>query len=142
MELDFDDRVVRGLHGYLREVTGRLGLSGDSGYVHAERPVSAYLALEGRLPGFPDRDVALLWDEDGGWAIAVETHSGEDLLVQDRYGAELVPAPDAVARWVRSLLDGKGRPRRVAPPRRAQDDVAARLALYAVVPGVAVRRSA
>ncbi|MFC7615393.1 DUF6292 family protein [Actinokineospora soli] len=133
MESDFDDTAARGLQGYLRLVTGQLRLSGECGFVDAERPMGAYLALDGRLPAYPDRDVALVWDEVRGWAVAVETHSGEDLLVCEYYGADLVPAPDAVARWVRGVLSGKGRGRRLVSPRGAREDVAGRLAPYAIV---------
>ncbi|MFJ6673895.1 DUF6292 family protein [Actinosynnema sp. NPDC091369] len=107
MELDFDDALTWGLRGYVRRVTEELGLTGECSYVQAEWPAGAYLALDGRLPGFPDRDVALLWDEERGWAAAVETHSGEDVLVQARFGPDVVPPPRAVARWVRGLLDGE-----------------------------------
>ncbi|MGV9301451.1 DUF6292 family protein, partial [Amycolatopsis sp. NPDC003676] len=31
----------------------------------------AYVALDGHLPAYPGRDVALLWDEIHGWAAAV-----------------------------------------------------------------------
>ena len=66
MELDFDDAVTWGLRGYVRRVTAELGLTGECSYVQSEQPATAYLALDGRLPGFPDRDVALLWDEEHG----------------------------------------------------------------------------
>ncbi|GGS35545.1 MULTISPECIES: DUF6292 family protein [Actinokineospora] len=131
VKVDFDDLVVRGLHGYVREVTERLGLSGECSYVQAE-PLGVYLALDGRLPGYPDRDVALLWDDERGWAAAVETHSGEDLLVQAWFGHDLLPAPHKVARWVRGLFDGRLQQPRLVSPRRPQEDLAARLAPYAV----------
>ncbi|MFI9011150.1 DUF6292 family protein [Actinosynnema sp. NPDC053489] len=111
MELDFDDAVGRGLRGYVRLVTEELGLTGECSYVQADGPATAYLALDGRLPGFPDRDVALLWDEAHGWSAAVETHSGEDVIVQAYFGQELLPPPGAVARWVRGLFRGERVPR-------------------------------
>ncbi|WP_158850344.1 DUF6292 family protein [Saccharothrix deserti] len=138
MELDFDDAMTWGLRGYVRLVTEELGLSGECGYVQADRPATAYLALDGRLPGFPDRDVALLWDEERGWSAAVETHSGEDLIVQARFGAEVLPSPRAVARWVKGLFRGErramSRPRvmsRFGVPHHAQGDLVHRLAPYA-----------
>ncbi|GGP68763.1 DUF6292 family protein [Saccharothrix coeruleofusca] len=138
MELEFDDAKVRGLRGYVRQVTEELGLSGESSFVQVERPVGAYLALDGRLPGFPDRDVALLWEEDLGWSAAVETHSGEDLLVQAYFGPDTTPSPRAVARWVRELFAGRKRQPFLVPPRRAQED----LTLDAVPQAVPLPRSA
>ncbi|MGW5053686.1 DUF6292 family protein [Actinokineospora sp. NPDC004072] len=141
VELDFDDALVRGLHGYIRAVTERLGLTGESSYVQSE-PLGAYLALDGRLPGFPDRDAALLWDGERGWAAAVETHSGEDLIVQGWLGGEVVPAPNRVARWANSLLAGRTHPPRLVTPRRAPDDLRVRLAPYSVTELVPLPRLA
>ncbi|WP_447002524.1 DUF6292 family protein [Saccharothrix isguenensis] len=132
VELDFDEDLVSGLRGYVRLVTGELGLSGECSYAQAE-PAGAYLALDGRLPGFPDRDVALLWDEGAGWSVAVETHSGEDLIVYAYFGPELLPAPEAVARWVRGLLHGDRRASaRHSAHQRSHEDLVRRLAPYAV----------
>ncbi|GAB2960211.1 DUF6292 family protein [Saccharothrix stipae] len=131
MELDFDDALMRGLRGYVRRVTEELGLTGECSYVQAERPAAAYLALDGRLPGFPDRDVALLWEEDGGWSAAVETHSGEDVIVQAHFGPDVLPSPAAVARWARGLFRGDlGVPARVRVPHHTPDDLVRRLAPY------------
>ncbi|ROP34899.1 DUF6292 family protein [Saccharothrix texasensis] len=131
MELDFDDAVTWGLRGYVRRVTEELGLTGECSYVQAERPAGAYLALDGRLPGAPDRDVALVWDEEHGWSAAIETHSGEDVLVQAHFGPDLLPPPRAVARWVRGLFRGERRsPARFAAIPGATDDLADRLAPY------------
>jgi len=105
MELDFDDTVVRGLHHYIRLVGHALGLGGEGSYVQADEPASAYIALDGRLRRFPDRDVALLWEETEGWSAAVETHSGEDLLVVAYLGQDVLSPPETVAAWVRELFD-------------------------------------
>lgn len=121
MEPEFDDALTWGLRGYVRRVTEELGLTGDCSHVQAERPAVAYLALDGRLPGFPDRDVALLWDEERGWVAAVETHSGEDVLVQAHFGPDVVPPPSAVARWVDGLFRGeRAAPARPPSPRDAR----------------------
>jgi hypothetical protein len=143
VELDFDDALTWGLRGYVRRVTEELGLTGECSYVQAERPAGAYLALEGRLPGFPDRDVALLWDEEGGWSAAVETHSGEDVLVQARFGSDVVPAPQAVARWARALLLGRVTPEpRSGAPRDRRRDLVSRLAPYTAAALVPMPRGA
>jgi len=52
---------------------------------------------------FPGREVALLWEETCGWALAVETRSGEDLIVLGYLGEHAVPAPDAVADFAATL---------------------------------------
>jgi hypothetical protein len=106
MELDFDDTWTRRLRGYVRQVAGALGLSPQCCCVQGEQPSNAYVALDGQLPAFPGRDVALLWDERHGWSLAIETHSGEDLIVVEQHGGEPRPAPRAVARWARSVLLG------------------------------------
>jgi hypothetical protein len=142
MELDFDDAVVWGLRGYVRLVTEGLGLTGECSYVHVNRPAAAYLALDGRLPGFPDRDVALSWDEGCGWSAAVETHSGEDLIVVAYFGSDVLPPPEAVAEWARGLFRGERRATtRPGTPPRQQDDLARRLAPYATAALVPTQRA-
>ncbi|KAA9155297.1 hypothetical protein FPZ12_030225 [Amycolatopsis acidicola] len=98
--------AVSALTEYLRRVALEFGVGLESCTVDHDSPVSAYLALEGRLPHYPGRDVALLWDEERGWAAAIETHSGEDLIVL-RYlgGPDVAPAPAKVARFVRALYE-------------------------------------
>ncbi|MEU4805651.1 DUF6292 family protein [Actinosynnema sp. NPDC023587] len=130
VEWDFDDFLVRAVRGYVRRVAEELRLSGDSSYVQVERPISAYVALDGRLPGFGDRDVALLWDEVTGWSLAVETRGGEDLVA--RFGADAVPEPSAIARWVRRVFDGdRSAEVRFSPNGDPSADLKARLAPYA-----------
>ncbi|MFI9818044.1 DUF6292 family protein [Saccharothrix variisporea] len=96
--------AVHLLHGYLTDVAAALGVGPESCTVDQDTPVSAYLALDTHLPTHPDRDLALLWDERTGWAAAVETHSGEDLIVVDHLDdPDLLPPPHRVARFVRTL---------------------------------------
>lgn len=142
MELDFDDSVVRGLRRYARQVSRALGLHGECSYVQAEDVASAYIALDGQLTRFPGRDVALLWNEKHGWSVGIETHSGEDLVVVDYLGQNLLPAPEKVAAWARSLFragcntDGKGR-RPEIPELKDGDNVRHRLASLASAPAPA-----
>jgi len=133
MDFDFDDSLHRGLVRYVRLVSRALGLDGESWYVQAEQPASAYVALEQRFDHFPDRDVALLWDEVHGWSAAIETDGGEDLLTVAYFGSDLLPPPDAVATWVTNLLhdqltDRDGRPR--AASLADIDSVLRRLTVY------------
>jgi len=132
MELDFDDALVWALRGYVRSVTGQLGITGECWYVQTEPTATMYLALDGRLPGFPDRDVALMWDEETGWSAAVETHSGEDLIVLAYFGPDPVPSPTAVARWARRLFRGERcETTRPAVSQPTRDDLIRRMAPYA-----------
>lgn len=105
------------LQTYLADVTTALGVGLESCTVDHDSPVSAYVALDEHLPGYPDRDVALLWDEVHGWAAAIETHSGEDLIVL-RYlgGPTVVPAPGHVAEFVTALRADDHRIGQLDPP--------------------------
>ncbi|MDT7803485.1 MAG: hypothetical protein QOI78_6918 [Actinomycetota bacterium] len=109
--------ALTALWGYLAEVTTALGIGTESCVVDHDTPVSAYIALDEHLPGYPGRDVALLWDEAHGWAAAIETHSGEDLIVV-RYlgGPTITPAPEQVARFVTALREDDHRVGRLDPP--------------------------
>lgn len=134
MDLEFDGIPARGLRLYVDRVREALGLAGDSSYVQAEPPLHAYLALDGHLPAFPDSDVALVWEEDTGWAIAAEINVGQTLLVQAYLDGDLVPEPSVVAWFVQRMLLGEDvgsveipRPRGVADAA----DVSRRLAGYA-----------
>ena len=106
LDVDFDDTARPGLRRYVRRVTRALGMTGECSVVDR---AGAYLAVDGRVEGFPDRDVALLWDEEG-WSAAVETHSGGDLFVVARMGGEPMPPPHAVARWASTVVRDDQRP--------------------------------
>ncbi|WP_309113340.1 DUF6292 family protein [Saccharothrix sp.] len=127
MGLDFEDAVTRALREYVRRVTAALGLSGECSFVQAEWPANAYIAVDGHLPGFPDRDVALLWDERDGWAAAVETQGAEDLVVRARLGGDVLPPPAVVANWLTGVLHGE--PVTLHAPRRG-GDLTVRLRTY------------
>ncbi len=133
MDVDFDETVGLdlGLRRYVHLVTEALGMTGECSYVDVQRPAGAYLALDGRVARFPDRDVALLWSEEGGWSAAVETESGDDPVVLAHMGGDLVPPPHAVAEWASDFLrdEHNGDP---APAYPAVDP-ARRLMSYATV---------
>ncbi|MDT7787648.1 MAG: hypothetical protein QOF58_6067 [Pseudonocardiales bacterium] len=94
---------------YALRVTRELGLSGESSCVDRDKPLRVYIAVDGRLQGHPDHDVALLWTECHGWAIAVEEPGGE-LTVVAPLGGAVDPPPRTVARWARRLLTQSTRP--------------------------------
>ncbi|MEU3641835.1 DUF6292 family protein [Lentzea sp. NPDC034063] len=87
---------------YALKVTRELGLSGESSCIDRQKPLRMYIAVDGRLPGHPDHDVALLWTERHGWAIAVE--DDVELTVIAHLGGAVEPPPRTVARWVERLL--------------------------------------
>jgi uncharacterized protein DUF6292 len=131
VELDFDDFVARGLLRYVHLVSEAVGLRGVCSFVQQDGPLSAYVALDGRLRGFPDHDVALLWEETRGWSAALETHSGADLLVVAHLGRGLLPPPGIVAAWTRRLFRRDLAGLAVEQPVPAPDDtLRQRLAAY------------
>lgn len=113
-DADVEFRFHRTLRDYLAATADRLGVGLESCTVDLDLPTSAYLAVNRRLPEFPDRDLALLWDEVHGWAAAIETHSGEDLIVVSYLDTTTVtPPPRLVARFLQDLCAGRfglGRP--------------------------------
>jgi len=116
--------VERALREYLAAVGLEVGIGLESMTIDHQTPVSAYLALDTRLPGYPGRDMALLWDERHGWAAAVETHSGEDLIVVAYLGGESIrPLPQRVAQFVTALAQGRHVGRPTPPAIRAATDM-------------------
>lgn len=116
-EVEVEARLQRALRAYLDAVAHRLGVGLESCTLDVDLPTSAYLALDRPLPAFPDRELALLWDEVHGWAAAIETHSGEDLIVVSYLDAPTVtPSPRLVARFVDDLRTGGRRLARRDPP--------------------------
>ena len=130
-------RSSRGLRRYVGLVTEELGYTGHACHVQTEAPAIAYLPLDERTPAFPSRDLALLWDERHGWCGAIETASGEDLIVVSYLGTDVLPLPRVVARFARELIAGTG-PGQAEPPAfrdiDADDDLAERLEAYAPEP--------
>ncbi|MEC3982766.1 DUF6292 family protein [Amycolatopsis sp. H20-H5] len=74
-------------------MTEQLDIGLESCTIDHGTPVSAYDALEHRHPDYPDRDLALLWDERHGWAAAIETHCGEDLIVLRYLAGDTITPP-------------------------------------------------
>ncbi|WP_370949756.1 DUF6292 family protein [Amycolatopsis sp. cg5] len=94
---DIGYRLGRALREYLSVTARAVGVGWESCTVDLDEPMSAYVALDRRLDRFPGRDVALLWDEVNGWAVAVETPGGERAIVLAYLGGErLVPDPAEV----------------------------------------------
>ncbi|MFL6142017.1 MAG: DUF6292 family protein [Labedaea sp.] len=127
MDLEFDGFAAQGLRRYVRDVAEACGLGPDSSVVEPDRPMCAYLPVDGRLPLFPNQDLALWWHEENGWAAGLEVHSGVDLIPLCYLDGDLLPAPQAVARFLADFLAGT-QPGQVVPPvRRRQEDLLTRL---------------
>ena len=131
MEFRGEDIWQRGLREYIRLVADTLALTGDEYHVQPNPPADAYLALHGSLASFPDRDAALIWDEDHGWALAVEARCGEDLIVTGYFGDDIVPPPLSVAQFVWRSCDGAGLAAFEPPTSSERETVLVRLAAYA-----------
>ncbi|KFU76010.1 hypothetical protein SAMN04489729_1866 [Amycolatopsis lurida] len=97
------------LNAYLEDVAAALGIRRDACTVDLAGPVTARMRLNWRLPGFPERDVDLMWHEEHGWSAAVATHSGDDHHVVVAYlgGRTVASQPRLVARFTESLRTGE-----------------------------------
>jgi hypothetical protein len=134
VDLESEGTAEHGLRRYVRLVAEAVGVSGDCFCLQLEPPVNVYLALQERLRAFPTRDVALLWDEERGWSAAIETHSGQDLILVSYLGTDVLPPPRVVAQFVSRLTDEEFLGHLDPPQLRAvddEDDLPRRLAAYA-----------
>jgi hypothetical protein len=125
--------AARGLRGYLRQVCRALGIGPEASCWEVDDRATAYVALDGRLPGYPDHDLALVWDEEHGWAAALETRSGDDMIVLCYLGWDVLPRPEVVVEFVTALRadDYPGQPDPPALRRALVDDgLYDRLATY------------
>ncbi|WP_235998664.1 DUF6292 family protein [Qaidamihabitans albus] len=124
---------ARGLKRYVELVADELRMPPAFCVDVDDYRATVYFALEERVPRYPDRDLALLWDEENGWAIGVESGCGEDIIVLAYLGGDIVPAPSLVARFVDDLMHERY-PGQLEPPalRRAgtDDDLDERLAAF------------
>jgi hypothetical protein len=99
------DLAAARLRGYLDRVATVLGVPPEAYWCDAaSRTPEAYMALTHRLPAFPDRDLALLWDDEQGWALALEPDPWHDLQVLRRYGQPRRPAPERVHTFLRTAF--------------------------------------
>jgi uncharacterized protein DUF6292 len=132
-----DDEVLyelaeHGLRHYIAQTANAVGVGPEAAWCEWADAPSAYIALDRRLPGHPDREAALIWAAERGWAVAVETGCGEDLLITASLGGDVLPAPDAVAAFVRCVVLADRHTDARACPRAAVDtNLARRLAGWA-----------
>jgi len=126
MELESWSQPARGLREYFRQVAQACG-SGEAFSVRVERPLTGYIPLEGRVPAFPELDVALVWDERTGWRSALEPATNDDLVTLSFLDSSICPAPEEVARFAANPGSG------AATPAAPVEDLLDRLSEYAVV---------
>jgi uncharacterized protein DUF6292 len=127
MELENWGQPARGLREYIRLVADMCG-TGEAFAVRLERPLSAYIPLEARVPGFPELDVALVWDERTGWHSALETTTNNELAILSYLDGSVCPPPERVAEFAANPGTGANTPT-VEPAK----DVLHLLSEYAVV---------
>jgi len=126
-----DLSLARGLAGYVHAVADLLHISIEATAHEVSDTATAYLALSERSPVHPDHDLMLVWTEREGWALAVETAPAEPPAMLAYLGANLVPEPGEVARFVDGVLADPSRAVRVRPcVVAARQDVGTRLARY------------
>ncbi|MGK4593747.1 DUF6292 family protein [Amycolatopsis japonica] len=99
--------LERALGAYVRAVAAAVGVPDESTTVEISDTATAYLGLPRRWPGRPGHDVMLVWNERRGWSLAVETDPGAAPIVLAHHGDDVVPAPDAVARFVADTAVGR-----------------------------------
>ncbi|MBP2329176.1 hypothetical protein JOF56_009561 [Kibdelosporangium banguiense] len=104
---DGADMAEYGLRNYVHRIANALGVGPESTYAELADEATAYIALSDRLFRHPSRDVALTWDGSHGWAVGMETRCGEDLLMLAWYGSDMVPAPENVVAFTKSVLAGE-----------------------------------
>jgi hypothetical protein len=127
-----DIALVSGLSGYIRAVAGALDVTIEATDFEVSDTATAYLGLAVQSAHHPHHDLMLVWNEWHGWALAAETTPAEQPAVLAYLGADLVPEPATVARFVRDAIgdfpEGERMPPSIAVDRH---DVGARLARYA-----------
>ena len=126
-----DSALARGLAGYVHAVASLLHVDSEATTYEVSDTATAYLALSTQLSVRPDRDLMLVWTERHGWALAVETTPTEPPAILAYLGADLVPEPKVVARFVTSVLADSSLVVCVQPHIAvARHDVGRRLARY------------
>lgn len=137
VDKQWPETAARGLRRYVQLVAEAVGSGPNAWCCEVDARPTAYIAIEGRVPRYPGRDVALLWDARNGWAAGIETASTEDLIIVAYLGNDVLPAPRLIARQVDELLAG-AMVEVPEPPyfriRGADDGLGERLADYAARP--------
>ena len=130
-----DHQLLRSaLAGYVSAVAAAVGVPPEGTSFEVTDTVTAYLGLSRRAPSYPGRDLMLVWSARQGWAVSVEPRPDEAPLVLARLGGDVVPAPEAVGRFVTEVVSRTGGTPLGAPPARVaadDEDLVARMLLRA-----------
>ncbi|HEY2062510.1 DUF6292 family protein [Amycolatopsis sp. NBC_01480] len=130
-----DHQLLRSaLAGYVSAVATAVGVPPEGTSFEVTDTVTAYLGLSRRAPSYPGRDLMLVWSARQGWAVSVEPRPDEAPLVLARLGGDVVPAPEAVGRFVTEVVSRTGGTPLGAPPARVaadDEDLVARMLLRA-----------
>lgn len=100
--------LTRALGGYVRMVAKAVGVPPEGTTFEVTDTATAYLALACRAADHPDRDVMLVWNTSQGWVVSIETTPTEPPIMLSRSTGNLVPAPEAVARFVIESITAHG----------------------------------
>jgi hypothetical protein len=104
MNTDPYGRPAKGLGRYVRVVAEELGIPSEAADHELDEPATAYIPLDQRCANYREFDLMLLWHEEHGWAVAVETDPGDPAVVLAYVGDQVLPHPAVVAESVGALL--------------------------------------
>lgn len=129
--------LARGLEGYVQAVATALDVPVEGTSSEISDTATAYLGLAERSTERPGQDLMLVWSEQQGWSVAVETDPAEaPMVIADLGSDERVPDPRAVARFASEVMAGR-RPTRASsasPVPATRKELARQLAPYATDP--------
>ncbi|WP_051898818.1 DUF6292 family protein [Sciscionella sediminilitoris] len=134
-DIDWLDWALR---TYVHRVAAGFGLGPGATCCEVAELANAYIALATPAPHRPDREAALVWDQRYGWAFGIETYSGEDLLILAYHTEKLLPEPDAVVTFVKSVrAEPENYPTPADPPRfdTTTEELTSQLLTYLPVVG-------
>ncbi|WP_420749327.1 DUF6292 family protein [Rhodococcus sp. O3] len=128
-----DEVMVRGFTRYIEQVAQELGAAEGNWAVRDDGAWEAYVGIP-ELELYPGREVALVWTPDEGWALGVETGSGEDMIIAGYLGSTRVPPPSAVRTFLERLRHDGGA-LRTTPARGSREEALRAVADYGGVAG-------
>ncbi|MGW0176308.1 DUF6292 family protein [Rhodococcus sp. NPDC003322] len=111
--MDYEISTESGFRRYVESVSAAVGAAhGDVRWQFcASGPASeAYIPLPRDDALFPGRELALIWLDSGGWRLAVETRSGEDMITLGSTTGAPVPHPESVVALCNSCLQAHRSP--------------------------------
>jgi hypothetical protein len=103
------DPAEPALHAYVSAIAEDLGVPPEHTSCDAVTPATAYIGFDRCAPALPLHDLALVWDERLGWAAAVQTPTGGELIPVSYLGTSAVPPVQVVTRFITDLVAGRER---------------------------------